>query len=206
MKYLYEFIGTFFLVFTVGMTLFVVPSILAPLAIGAVLAALIFAGGYVSCAHYNPAISLAAFLSCKITLGDLLRYVLVQIVAALLASYLVVYLMGYSGTTVGYGGLAIFIAEFLFTFALCFVFLNVAASRSTAGNSYFGLAIGLIVFVGVFIIGSITGGALNPAVAIGLTVLNLNVWCSLWIYILAQLAAAILAAMVFNCVKCRVRK
>lgn len=200
MKYLYEFIGTFFLVFTVGMTLFNSSATLAPLAIGAVLAALVFAGGYVCSAHYNPAISLAAFLTCKLSLSDLLRYIIVQVVAAFVASYLVLYLRGFSGTAVGYDLLSIFIAEFLFTFALCFVALNVAASKSTAGNSYFGLAIGLIVFVGVYIIGDISGGALNPAVAIGITVLGVNFWSNIWVYIIASIASAALAAAIFNCV------
>lgn len=206
MKYIYEFIGTFFLVFTVGMTLFTLSGTLAPLVIGAVLAAFVFAGGYVCGAHYNPAISFAAFLIGKLTLTDLVRYIVVQLVAALIASYLLLYLKGYSETFIRYDTLSIFIAEFLFTFALCFVALNVAASSSTAGNSYFGLAIGLIVFVGVYIIGDISGGALNPAVAVGITILNVNNWSNLWVYIIANLAGAALAASIFNYVRRCVRK
>lgn len=206
MKYIYEFIGTFFLVFTVGMTLFNPSATLAPLAIGAVLAALVFAGGYVCSAHYNPAISLAAFLACKLSLTDLVRYIIVQVAAAFAASYLVLFLRGSSDTAVGYDMLSIFIAEFLFIFALCFVALNVSASKSTAGNSYFGLAIGLIVFVGVYIIGDISGGALNPAVAVGITVLGVSFWTNLWVYIVAGIAGAALAAAIFNCVRRCVRK
>jgi aquaporin Z len=91
-----------------------------------------------------------------------------------------------------------FIAEFLFTFALCFVVLNVATAKATANNSYFGWAIGFTVLVGAYAVGPISGGAFNPAVAVGISVLNVSLWSNLWVYILAELIGAGLAALVFN--------
>lgn len=83
------------------------------------------------------------------------------------------------------------LAEFLFTFALCFVVLNVATVKATHGNSYFGWAIGFTVLVGAYAVGSVSGGAFNPAVALGITLLNLSLWSNIWIFIVANLLGAV---------------
>ena len=200
MTYIYEFIGTFFLVFTIGMTV-LEPGIgvLAPLAIGSVLTAMVFAGGHVSGAHYNPAVSLAVCLRGKITGGQLLGYWVVQLAAAIVAAYLTVYLKGSSaGTPMVLDTTHALIAEFLFTFALCFVVLNVATAKKTAGNSFFGLAIGLIVLVGAYAVGTISGGAFNPAVALGISIMKLSAWNNLWIFLVATLLGGACAAGVFK--------
>lgn len=201
MKYLYEFIGTFFLVFTVGMTVLDPHSAgaLAPIAIGAALAVMVFAGGHVSGGHYNPAVSLAVYLRGKLSLQDLGLYWIAQLAAGVVAAFLTYYLKGTYAETMLHPDLAkALIAEFLFTFALCFVVLNVATAVETAGNSYFGWAIGFTVLVGAFSVGAISGGAFNPAVALGITVLKLSAWTNLWIFVVANLLGGAFAAVVFN--------
>lgn len=200
MKYLYEFIGTFFLVLTVGMTVLGPheAGLLAPLAIGSILAVMIFAGGHVSGAHYNPAVSLSVYLRGKLSGTDLIKYWVSQLVAGVLAGLLALYLKGNSGQPITFDVIPALIAEFLFTFALCFVVLNVATAKSTAGNSYFGWAIGFTVLAGAYAVGVISGGAFNPAVALGITLMHLNTWSHLWVYIVANLLGAFCAAYVFK--------
>lgn len=201
MKYVYEFIGTFFLLFTIGMVVLGenAPALLAPLAIGSVLAVFVYAGGHVSGGHYNPAVSLAVFLRGLLSVSDLVLYWIVQFAGAVAAAYAVIYLKG-SGSPEAlnpdvYKAL---LAEFLFTFALCYVVLNVATARETIANSYFGFAIGFTVLAGAYAVGSISGAAFNPAVALGVSVLNLSAWHNLWIYLVANAAGAAVAAIVFK--------
>lgn len=197
MKYVYEFIGTFFLVLTVGMTV-INPyglGLWAPLAIGSILAVMIYAGAHVSGGHYNPAVSLAAYIKKQLSTNDLFIYWAVQFAAGVIAALVTIYFKG--GVPAHPTGeiypLKLFLAEFLFTFALCFVFLNVA-SRSTAGNSYFGWAIGFTVLVGAYAMGAISSAAFNPAVALGQTILNLNSWSNFWLYLIANLLGGAAAA------------
>jgi aquaporin Z len=193
-----EFIGTFFLVFTVGMAV-ATAGRLAPLAIGSVLMVMVFAGGHVSGAHYNPAVSAAVLLRGKMTSSEFGAYVAVQVLAALAAAA-VVSILGYTPNApvpvAGEGKMLI--AEFLFTFALAYVVLNVATARETEGNSFYGLAIGFTLATGAFAVGSISGGAFNPAVAIGATVMGLFSWSHIWVYLAANFAGGAVAAYAFR--------
>lgn len=201
MKAVYEFIGTFFLVFTVGMTVLNPHSagILAPLAIGSVLAVMVYAGGHVSGGHYNPAVSLAAYLRGKLKLEDLGVYWVAQLLAAVVAAFVVIYFKGHSNEkALELDAPKVLLAEFLFTFALCYTVLNVATAKATAGNSYFGWAIGFIVLVGAYAVGTISGAAFNPAVALGASILNLTQWAHLWIFIVANLLGGAAAAYTFK--------
>jgi aquaporin Z len=202
MKYVYEFIGTLFLVLTVGLTALDPGSVgnFAPLAIGSVLAVMVFAGGHVSGAHYNPAVSLSMALRGRMSAREMCGYWLVQLAAGLVAAYLVIYFKGAHTTAqmAPFGALQMLLAEFLFTFALCFIALNVTTTRQTAGNSYFGLAIGFIVLAGAYSVGAISGGAFNPAVALGITILKLTPWEQLWIFLVGNLAGAAVAALTFR--------
>ena len=201
-KYLVEFIGTFFLVFTVGMTV-IEPGAgtLAPLAIGSALMVMVFAGGHVSGAHYNPAVTLAVLMRGKTTVNDAVIYIVVQLVAAVVAALLVGYLKaGAEVPVIQHNVAASLLAEFLFTFALAYVVLNVATARLTTGNSYFGLAIGFTVLVGAFAVGGISGGAFNPAVATGITVMGLSSWANYWIYLVADFAGGAVAALAFRAI------
>jgi aquaporin Z len=199
-KNLTEFIGTFFLVLTVGCT--VIPGtagVIPPLAIGAALMVMIFAGGHISGGHYNPAVTLAVFLRGRCPSKDVAPYWIAQVAAALAAAVVAVWLVGKSGTPMEIKSVsAAFVAEFLFTFALCYVVLNCATAKATQSNSFYGLAIGMTVMTGAFAVGGISGGAFNPAVAVGVGVMKLVALSQIWIHIVADLLGGALAAVVFR--------
>lgn len=195
-----EAFGTFFLVLTIGLVV-LEPGAgdLAPLAIGSVLMVLVYAGGHISGAHYNPAVSLAVWMRGRATAADLAGYAAVQVVAAVAAAFVVGFLkQGLAPDPLVLQTGPALVAELLFTFALAFVILNVATARGTEGNSYFGLAIGFTVMAGAYAVGAISGAAFNPAVAVGLVVLGLAGPGALAVYLPAQLLAGAAAALVFN--------
>ncbi|HYF27622.1 MAG TPA: aquaporin [Baekduia sp.] len=196
-KLVVEFIGTFFLVFTIGMAVNSAGQ-LAPLAIGAVLMVMVFAGGHVSGAHYNPAVSTAILVRGKMRPDEYVPYVIVQVVAAIVAAVVIIAL-GYdfddAAELAGAGKMLI--VEFLFTFGLAWVVLNVATAQGTEGNSFYGLAIGFTVAAGAFAVGGVSGAAFNPAVAVGGMVMGLLEFKDIWIYLLANLAGGAAAGFVF---------
>jgi aquaporin Z len=205
-RYLAEMIGTFFLVLTIGLvvTAGAAGGPLGPIAIGSVLMVMVYAGGHVSGAHYNPAVTLAVFMRGKLKSGDVVPYMLAQVAGAVLASVVV---WGVRGVTFGpapadtaspWAALAI---EVLFTFALALVVLNVATTRATQGNSFYGLAIGFTVTAGAVAGGPISGGAFNPAVGVGpllVHALHGGAWGHIWLYIVGPFAGAALAAAAFR--------
>jgi aquaporin Z len=202
-KYLVEFIGTFFLVFTVGSTV-IPPSAgsLAPVAIGAVFMVMVFAGAHVSGGHYNPAVTLAVWIRGKCETKDVVPYWISQVAAAFVAAWMVgkIKMQGAATPLAIAGWKPAFVAEFLFTFALCWVMLNAATSKGTAGNSFYGLAIGATVMVGVFAVGGVSGGAFNPAVATGISLMGLSFWGNYWVLLAGEIAGAIAAATVYKVV------
>lgn len=199
-KYIVELIGTFFLVFTVGCTVIGNGAgPLAPIAIGAALMVMIFAGGHISGGHYNPAVTLGVWIRGKCDTKDVAPYMAFQIVGAALAAAAVKFLK--AGAVITPGNPPVFpalLAEFLFTFALVYVVLNTATAKGTAGNSFYGLAIGMTVMTGAFAVGNISGGAFNPAVAVGITVMGLSAWSSIWIFLVANFAGGAAAAFTFK--------
>src|SRR4051812_25473009 len=198
-KYLTEFIGTFFLVFTIGMTV-IDPGAgsLAPIAIGSALMIMIYAGGHVSGGHYNPAVTLAVWLRGKCSKSDVPAYMAAQVAGAVVAGLIALYLKGNPQLTPGEIKVhPALLAEFIGTFALAYVVLNVATAKGTAGNSNYGLAIGFTVATMAFALGGISGGAFNPAVAIGLTLMHLASAGNLWIYMVGTFAGGALAAVTF---------
>lgn len=199
-KYATECIGTFFLVLTIGCTVVAgLPGVIPPLAIGAALMVMIFAGGHVSGAHYNPAVTLAVWMRGRLPAKEVIPYWVSQIVGAGLAAAAVGFLRAGVESTAGAPAVGpALVAEFLFTFALAYVVLNVATAKGTDGNSFYGLAIGLTVMTGAFAVGDISGGAFNPAVAIGVSLMGLSAWSSLWIFLVANLAGGAVAALVFK--------
>jgi aquaporin Z len=199
-KYVAEFIGTFFLVLTIGCTVIGHGAgPLAPLAIGSALMVMIFAGGHISGGHFNPAVTLGVWLRGKCEAKDVVPYMIFQILGAVLAALVVKFLKGGAAVTpLQPATLPALLAEFLFTFALVYVVLNVATAKSTSGNSFYGQAIGFTVIVGAFSVGNISGGAFNPAVAAGLSVMGLSSWPNIWIYLLADFSGAAVAAGAFK--------
>lgn len=200
-KYVMELVGTFIFVLTIGCT--VVGNgagALAPLAIGSALMVMVFAGGYISGAHYNPAITLGVWLRGKCAAKDVAPYMICQVVGAVLAALAVRYLKGPAVKPMSLATLPALLAEFLFTFALVFVVLNTATAKGTTGNSFYGLAIGFTVLAGAFAVGNISGGAFNPAVAVGISAMGLASWSSIWIYFVAEFVGGAVAALVFKIV------
>lgn len=198
-KYINELIGVFFLVLTIGCTVIAGSAgVLAPLAIASILMVFIYAGGHLSGAHYNPVVSLAMWLRGRMAQADLVPYMLFQVAGALLAAAVVNFLK--RDVIVIPAAIIpahVFVAEFLFTFALVYVVLNVATAKNTDRNSYFGLAIGFTVLAGAFAVGSISSAAFNPAVNAALGVMGLMAWENLWVYLLAQVLGAVVAAYTF---------
>ena len=202
-KLITEFIGTFFLVLTIGCTVIGTAGtgVIPPLAIGAVLMVMVFAGGHVSGAHYNPAVTLGVVVRGRCSASDAIGYIIAQCGGAIVAALFVGFLKG--GLPVSVAAIDstnALIAEFLFTFALVYVVLNVATSKGTANNSFYGLAIGSTVMAGAFAVGGISGGAFNPAVALGITVMGLSSISNMWIFLLGNFAAGIAAGLVFKAI------
>src|ERR1700730_18229629 len=199
-KYIAEFIGTFFLVLTIGCSVIGNGAgPLAPLAIGSVLMVMIFAGGHISGGHFNPAVTLGVWLRGKCEAKDVAPYMMFQIVGAVLAALAVKFLKaGDAVAPLQPATVPALIAEFLFTFALVYVVLNAATAKGTSGNSFYGLAIGFTVLAGAFSVGNISGGAFNPAVAAGISVMGLSSWSNIWIYLVAYFAGAGVAAGAFK--------
>jgi aquaporin Z len=209
-KLIVEFIGTFFLVFTVGQTVKSPDAspLLAPLAIGAALMVMVYAGGHFSGGHYNPAVTLGVTLRGKATWAEAGPYMVAQVLGALAAAGLVIFIKNsvlkaatpapLPSTPTEYGLAAKLLAEFLFTFALVYVVLNSATAKGTSGNSFYGLAIGFTVMVGAFAVGPVSGGAFNPAVAVGVTTMQIAPVADIWIPLLADFAGGAAAGLLFN--------
>ncbi|MBZ0171181.1 MAG: aquaporin, partial [Phycisphaerales bacterium] len=201
-KLIVEFIGAFFLVFTIGMTV-IAPGAgaMAPVAIGLVLAVMVYAGGHVSGGHYNPSVTIAVFLRGKCAAAEVAPYVISQLLASAAACFAVLYLKPDAPITpMEIVVVPSLIAEFLFTFALCFVVLSTATADANEGNSYFGAAIGLTVLCGAYSVGSISGGSFNPAVTLALGITGLAQWADLWVHLVAEIAGGVVAAVVFKSV------
>lgn len=199
-RYAVEFIGTFFLVFTIG-SVVVEPGagLFAPVAIGVALAAMIYAGGHISGAHYNPAVTVAVWMRGKIGSGEIAPYMAAQTAGGVLGAAAALFLKGNPELSPMETSLVpALVAELLFTFALCFVILEVATSKKTEGNSYYGLAIGFTVMAGAYAVGGVSGGVFNPAVAAGITVMGLCAPAGIWVYLVSNFAGGILAAAVFR--------
>ncbi len=178
---------------------------LAPLAIGGVLMVMVYAGERISGGHYNPAVTLAMLVLRKISTRDAAWYWIVQFGTGLIAATAVRWIVDPARATTeatltqpSHNPAAVFGVEVLFTFALCFVVLNVTASKQHSENDYYGLAIGFTVVSGAFAVGDVSGGAFNPSVTVGAAAAGLFAWPTLWVYLTAQGVAAIGAGIVFG--------
>ena len=192
-KLLVEAVGTFFLCLAVLVSG-------GPLPVAALLCALLYMGAPISLPHYNPAVTLAVMLRGKCPVSDVGPYMASQVAGASAAALIVKFLYPVAQTAKDLSAVVpqALLAEFLFTFALCYVVLNVATCKATANNSFYGLAIGMTVMAGAFSVGGISGGAFNPAVAVGISIMNLSAWSNIWIFLVANFVGAAAAATTFK--------
>ena len=203
-NYITEFIGTFFLVLTIGLTG-------NPLAIGVMLMVMVYMGGHISGAHYNPAVSIAMILRGLLSVKEAINYILSQLAGAILAALLVNWLSESIlellpmkvGPNPDVSPIQILVVEAIFTFALVLVILNVATNPKTEGNSYYGLAIGFTIMAGAFAGGGISGGVYNPAVGTGPILIDAimgdgNTLSNLWYYLVGPITGAISASFVYK--------
>jgi aquaporin Z len=201
-KLIVEAIGTYFFVLVIGQVVIGTEgaaAALAPLAIGSALMVVVYAGGHVSGGHYNPGVTLAVFLRGKCMAAEVVPYWIAQIGGAALAALTVGFFkQGVTVTPISPEVAPALLAEFLFSFALAYVVLNVATAAGTQGNSNYGLAIGFTVLIGAFAVGGVSGGAFNSAVATGITIMGISPWANIWIYLVGNLGGAAVAALVFK--------
>ncbi len=201
-KYVVELIGTFFFVLTIGCVVVGgAAGNAAPLAIGSALMVMIYAGGHVSGGHYNPAVTLGVALRGRCSWGEAPIYMAAQLFGSAVAAMVVKYLFAAKAAAQTPMALDLgpaLLAEFLFTFALVWVVLNSATSKDTAGNSFYGFAIGFTVLIGAYSVGSISGGAFNPAVALGIAILNVTEIAKIWVYWVPEFIAGAAAAFAFR--------
>ena len=198
-NYITEFIGTFFLVLAIGLTG-------NPLAIGVMLMVMVYMGGHISGAHYNPAVSIAMIFRDLLTIKEAINYILSQLAGAFLAAIFVQWVGGsvmQIAPNDSASVMQILAVESIFTFALVLVILNVATNPKTEGNSYYGLAIGFTVMAGAFAGGGISGGAYNPAVGTGPILVDVimgdgNTLSNLWYYLVGPIVGAMVAAYVYK--------
>lgn len=200
-KLLVEFTGTFFLVLVVALSG-------NPVAIGLILAAMVYMGGYISGAHYNPAVTLGLWVSKKISGNDALRYMASQLSGGIAASAVYAYLkkdlfLPAPGPDTTW--FTAFVVEVLFTFALVSVVHHVAATEKTKGNDYYGLAIGMTVLAAATAGGPISGGAFNPAVGVSPLLFDLSGISShignILLYALGPMTGGALAGRVYTWMK-----
>ena len=203
-KYVTEFVGTFFLVLTIGLAV-LGGTPMAPLAIGASLMVMVYMGGHVSGGHYNPAVTLAVVLRGKLHARDTVPYMVAQILGALSAAAVVYVVLGRTFAPApgdGASTLGALLIEILYTTALCLVVLHSATAPQTTGNSFYGLAIGFTVTAGAFAGGPISGGAFNPAVGTGpilvAALLGGGSVANLWLYLVGPFIGGALAAILYR--------
>jgi len=202
-----EFVGQFFFVLTIQLVVGVnKDNPWGLFAIGAVLMCMIYMGGHISGAHYNPAVTFGVYLRGKIDRRKAIIYWATQVSSAILAAAVGYLLSGKhpapgpnwdAGFNTGHA----FIVEVIYTFALVLVVLNVATTKSQEDNMFFGLAIGFTVLCGALSAGNISGGVFNPAIGTGL--LLIDGFCGgniahLWVYWLGPLTGSAMAAGVFR--------
>ncbi len=196
-----EFIGTFFLSLTIcTAAVYGSAGDYAPFGIAATLMVMIYAGGYISGAHYNPAVTVSIYLRGACEKDEVLPYIASQVIAAVSAAIIVESLLFPDALSPEMADLGTdsVVAELLFTFALAYVILNVATTESTSGNGYYGAAIALVVLAGAITVGSISLASFNPAVTSALIVSGKLALADSWMHFVPQFVGAIMATYVYK--------
>ena len=166
-KYILELIGTFFIVFTVGLGS-------NPLAVGFAYISMIYIGFNISGAHYNPVISIVMFLKKKIDTKNLILYVLFQILGSCLAALSISVMKSNMQIqpVLADSIYSVLFIEAIFTFFIVLAYIRVT-SEELKNNSFYGLVIGLPLIVGMFSASAVSGAVFNPAVSIGPSLIDI---------------------------------
>mmetsp|Transcript_97513 Transcript_97513/g.281373 ORF Transcript_97513/g.281373 Transcript_97513/m.281373 type:complete len:444 (+) Transcript_97513:106-1437(+) len=202
-RYVSEFVGTYLLVVTVGCNVLSGSAVWAALSAGCVLMVAVYALSASSGAHFNPAVSLAMGLVGKLPWDEVCIYAVVQTLAGGLGAgtYLVMFEKSFTlrpgdGYSIWHAGAV----EGLYTFMLCFVYLNSVCKRHTDRDQLFGLAIGAVIVAGGYAAGHISGGCFNPALAFGIDVTSGKLFLSI-VYAACQLLGGGLASTLYLVVR-----
>lgn len=201
-KLIAEFIGTYFLYVIIGMC--ITPEgagAFTPLAVGIGLAALVYSCGHISKAHFNPATTITYLAAGTHPRKEFLPFVAVIILGAVAAALSISFLNSEGlalVTAIEINLPRVLFAEFVFTFALMWIILNVAIAKGTKGNPFYGIAIGAIVTAGAYAVGPISFAAFNPAVTLALCINGFIGWNVFAIYVITQCVAAVVAGLIFK--------
>lgn len=205
-KFISEFIGTYFLIFA-GTGAVVINELTKSLThvgialtFGLVVMALIYTFGHISGAHFNPAVTLGFLVNGDIRLRDAMYYIVTQLLAGILASTTLLFLFGnvaHLGATLPrFSWQQSFVLEFILTFVLMMVIFG-SSVHGKAEKSFAGVAIGGTVGLEAMFAGPICGASMNPARSFGPAIVS-GTLGHLWIYIVATILGAIVAAFVYK--------
>jgi MIP family channel proteins len=215
-----EFVGTFALVFVgagaiaaAGLTGDVSPSLLAiAFAHGLVIACMVSAIGHISGGHFNPAVTLAFFVTRRLATSLTIAYLIVQLGAAASAALMIRWIFpGDSAASANYGAPAIdpglgtaeaLVVEAILTFFLVWVYFATAADVRGTFKAIAGLGIGLVVTFDMLMGGPLTGGMMNPARAFGPQLID-GSWDDFWVWYAGPILGGAIAALVYELVYLR---
>lgn len=197
-KYVSEFIGTFFIVLLISLSSCTGSQQISALFVGLLLTGLTYAFGHVSGSHFNPAITVAAYLRGIINSREVVPFIVAQSLGGILASVLCGFLVSSqelnppASPEVSIG--VLLINEVLGTLILVYTYLNLFFTRSTSGNTYFGLAMGMVYGACFYMFGLLSVSVFNPAVALGLAMAEVISWSTIWVFAIGSFAGGILSA------------
>jgi aquaporin Z len=211
-----EFVGTFTLIF-IGAGSVVMFGVLGAdrsvgvigtaFAHGLAIGTMVTAVGHVSGGHFNPAVTIGAWITQKIQSSHAIAYIVTQIAAASAGALLlraslpkqIVDQTKYGAPLIPDGisnGQAVLI-EFMLTFFLVWVIFATAIDPEGAFNKVAGLAIGLVMTMDILMGGFLTGAAMNPARWFGPSLMA-GQWTSWWVWLVGPIAGGIVAAALYD--------
>ena len=179
-------------------------SFIAPVAVGFVMIALIYAFGHISGAHFNPSITIAVYIRGFITISDAFIFILVQLIGGFigaLCAWLITGIQPYiepgNKYKDRYG--SVFVIEFIYAFAIAIVVINVATTEAQRGNFFYGVSIGMCICAAVASAQKISGGAFNPAVGTALSITNVmrdhGTFKYIWIYWIGPIGGGVFGGL-----------
>jgi aquaporin NIP len=209
-QYIAEFIGTFFLIFF-GCGSMILAEVnpayngsLVPIVWGGAVSIMIYAVGHISGAHFNPAVTIAFWITKRFPGNKVFSYIIAQVLGAISASAIHAVIWGmnhrFGETILSISTSGGFLVEVILSFALMFVIISVATDSRAVGELA-GVAIGSTVALCAFVGGPLTNASMNPARSIGPAILSGN-YSILWLYIVAPIIGTIIGAKTYEWIRC----